>query len=128
MSGGGWHSHDVSVTVPTHSHSVQVPGHEHSVTLSIPGHGHSIIYGIYQHGVLPKVTVYVDGHPVAGLNNTQQVNGSAEFNIASYLNSTNGVITPGLHTIKIVSSGVSGNADGLGKCSFTILLAGYMSY
>ena len=128
MSGGGWHSHTVNFSVGNHSHSVTIPNHSHSVSLTIPGHSHSILYGIYQHGTLPKVTVYVDGHPIAGLNNTQSINSSAEFNIASYLNKTNGVVTPGVHTIKIVSSGVSGNPDGLGKCSFTILLAGYMSY
>ena len=132
MSGGGWHSHTVNVSVGNHSHSVStsIASHTHTfnVSFSIPGHSHSIIYGIYQHGVLPKVTVYIDGHPISGLTNTTSINSSAEFNIGSYLNSSNGVITKGVHTIRVASSSVSGNNEGLGRCSFTILLAGYMTY
>jgi hypothetical protein len=132
MSGGGWHSHTVNVSVGNHSHSVStsIASHTHTfnVSFSIPGHTHTIIYGIYQHGVLPKVTVYIDGHPISGLTNTTSINSSAEFNIGSYLNSSNGVITKGVHTIRVTSSSVNGNNEGLGRCSFTILLAGYMTY
>lgn len=129
---GSSHSHTVTVSVGNHTHSLSmsIGSHTHTVSLSftIPSHSHQIVYGIYQHNVLPNVTVYIDGHPVSGLNNTSSINSSAEFNIAGYLNSTNGVINKGVHTIKVVSYSVGGNNEGLGRCQFTILLSGYMSY
>lgn len=122
------HSHSISFNVPSHTHVVEIGGHNHTVSVPIPAHTHQLVHGIYKFGVLPKVTVKIDGRTVAGLNGVTSVNGSTEFNIASYLNTTNGVVTKGVHTIEVCGASTTGNGDGLGRCNFTILLSGYVNF
>ena len=122
------HSHSISFNIPAHRHVIDIGSHRHDISVTIPAHSHEIVYGIYQFGVLPRVTVKIDGRPVAGLNGVSYVNGSAEFNIASYLNKTNGVVTKGVHTIEVCGASTNGNGEGLGRCSFTILLSGYVNF
>lgn len=125
---GSWHSHDVTISVGNHQHSVDISGHSHWGEVTIPAHGHEIIYGIYQYNQLALTTIYIDGKPIAGAQNSYFNSSSAEFNIAGYLNSTNGVINSGLHTVKVTSTSSANNREGLGRASITILISGFVTF